>query len=221
MSTAHSPILLVGGAPRVPIDAVRYLTVPATGLTACRLHDMLAADGLKSELLLSVDAQPTREAMRYENRAELEYMLQKAIQSNPNRCIVLSAAINDYQVTGVNGIWRGVEQHYPVSAKVPSGGERLSIELEPASKVVDTLKGYGHAGPLVAFKYEAAETVISSAQSLLKRVGAQLVVANSLCGEIQALVRADTIEICESRTQLLEHLHTFLSDEGFIVGPCI
>ena len=57
---SSQPILLVGGAPRVPIDAVRHMTVHASGATALRLADLLS--DLKCELLLSVGCAYWRES---------------------------------------------------------------------------------------------------------------------------------------------------------------
>src|SRR5690606_10971383 len=55
-TSAMRPVLIVGGAPRVAIDAVRHLTVAATGATAVQLADLLQGDGVRADLLLSVDA---------------------------------------------------------------------------------------------------------------------------------------------------------------------
>src|SRR5690606_31301493 len=73
-------------------------------------------------------------------------------------------------------------------SKAPSRSDGLVIRLRPAAKLIDQLRSWGHRGPLVGFKYEAAATVVSAAQALRRRVGADLVVANSLDGAVQALV---------------------------------
>ena len=72
---AERPILLVGGAPRVPVDAIRHLTVAATGATALALAAQLREAGRQADLLLSLDAAPGAAAARYRDRDGLEEAL--------------------------------------------------------------------------------------------------------------------------------------------------
>ena len=60
------------------------------------------------------------------------------------------------------------------------------------------------AGPVVGFKYEAKDTVLAAAAALRQRVGAALVVANSLCGRVQALVDERGHERFPDRPALIE-----------------
>ena len=95
--------------------------------------------------------------------------------------------------------------------KLASGADEVVIRLAPASKVIDQLRRWGLAGPIVGFKYEAAHTVITSAQALQVRVGAALVVANSLCGTVQALVDDGAVARFPDRATLLANLTTRLA----------
>jgi phosphopantothenoylcysteine synthetase/decarboxylase len=155
-------ILLVGGAPRVMVDRVRFLSVAASGATAVALANAVRQAGCSAELLLSADAWQDAGAERYSDRAGLE------------------AGLDLHQ--------GGRATRVDPGAKIPSGGDELVIHLRPASKIIDQLRGWGLAGPIVGFKFEDQETVIASAEALRRRVGAELVVANSLCGSLQALV---------------------------------
>jgi phosphopantothenoylcysteine synthetase/decarboxylase len=182
------PLLIVGGAPRVAVDAVRYLSVQATGATAVQLADLVRADGLAAELLLGIDASPAAAAQRFTDRAQLEAGLRRWIDGHREGMVVMSAAVNDYQVAEVELRKDGDVRHFAAGAKVPSGGDELVIRLRPAGKVIDQLRAWGLRGPIVGFKYEGRATVLASAEALRRRVGAELVVANSLCGAVQALV---------------------------------
>lgn len=182
------PVLIVGGAPRVPVDAVRHLTVAATGATAVQLAALLQGDGVPVDLLLSVDAVPDDEAARYATRPDLDAAVRAWVADHPDGVIVLSAAINDFDQATVAVVADGREQILAEGAKAPSRGDGLVIRLRPAAKLIDQLTSWGHRGPLVGFKYEAADSVIASAQALRRRVDAALVVANSLDGSVQALV---------------------------------
>jgi hypothetical protein len=205
-------VLLVGGSPRVAIDAVRFLSVAASGATALRLHRDLRAAGHHADLLLSSDAREDTGAARFSDRAGLEAGLRSWIGAQPDGVVVLSAAVNDYQLLRLE-LQRGDEVSIiAAGAKVPSGGDELVIRLAPASKVIDQLRGWGLRGPLVGFKYEGRESVLASAQALLRRVDAALVVANSLCGTVQALVDATGVHPEASREALLRALAARLGD---------
>ncbi len=183
------PILLVGGAPRLAVDAVRYLSVRASGATALALRDGLVAAGRTVDLLLGVAAAPGALALRYDDRASLESALRQWIAAHSQGVVVLSAAINDYQVARVERVVDGVVEVHQPGDKVPSGADELVIRLRPADKVIDRLRSeFGLLGPLVAFKHQDAATVVVAAQALRERTGAAVVIANSLCGAVQALV---------------------------------
>lgn len=201
-------VLVVGGAPRVAVDAIRHLTVHATGATAVAIQAGLTAKGHRAvDLLLSVDAVPaSAPATRFLDRAALERELRAWIARHPAGTIVLSAAINDYTVAGVEGGAHGALAPVVVApgvGKIPSRLEEVIIRLRPASKVIDQLAGWGHRGSLVGFKYEPAATVLASAEQLRARVGAALVVANSIDGRVQALVDAQGVEDCGGDRQRL------------------
>ena len=181
-------ILLVGGAPRVMVDRVRFLSVAASGATAVALANAVRQAGCSAELLLSADALQDAGAERYSDRAGLEAGLRRWIAGHPEGVVVMSAAVNDYQLAEVDLHQGGRATRVDPGAKIPSGGDELVIHLRPASKIIDQLRGWGLAGPIVGFKFEDQETVIASAEALRRRVGAELVVANSLCGSLQALV---------------------------------
>lgn len=195
------PVLIVGGAPRLQVDAVRHMTVRATGTTALRLVALLI--GLPVDLLLSADAAPDACAMRYTSRADLDLAIKGWVQAHPEGVIVMSAAVNDYEVTGVERVIDGEAHPIPADTKIPSRASELVIRLGPAPKLIDQLAGWGHTGPLVAFKFEDAATVVASAERLRTRVGAALVVANSLDGSLQALVDEHGTSTYATRGDLL------------------
>jgi phosphopantothenoylcysteine synthetase/decarboxylase len=197
------PILLVGGAPQVDLDAVRYLSVHATGTTACRLANRLP----EAELLLSYNAKPGIAAKRYRRRAELDEQVQHWAQAHPGGLIVMSAAVNDYQLERIQVESDGTRIDIAASGKVPSGADRIHLQLQPAPKLVDQLRQeWGFHGHLVAFKYESVRSVIDSAKALLHRIDASLVVANSIDGSVQALVERDSIAWADNREVLVTEL---------------
>jgi phosphopantothenoylcysteine decarboxylase/phosphopantothenate--cysteine ligase len=201
---AMRPILIVGGAPRLAVDAIRYLSVRATGTTARGLAGRLRPRGLRVDLLL---ADPGGDAaMRFDDREGLEAAVRSWIDQHADGVVVLSAAINDYRIDRVEVRRGGATESVAPGAKIASGADELVIRLRPADKLIDRLRGWGLVGPLVAFKFEDAATVVGSAQALMQRTGAALVGANSLCGTVLALVRPEGVAPCVDRTQFLDRL---------------
>lgn len=202
--SARAAILLVAGSPRLQVDAVRHITVNATGGTAERVRARLASRGVEADILASVDACKDSETVwrRYYGRPELEEAIRAWLEREPNGVVMMSAAVNDYEIAQVERWQDGVHTVHGPDDKLPSRGDELVIRLEPASKVIDQLGAWGHRGPLIGFKYEAAETVVASAEALRRRTGAALVVANSIDTEVQALVDAHGVSHHRNRQAL-------------------
>jgi phosphopantothenoylcysteine synthetase/decarboxylase len=219
------PILIIGGAPRMAVDAVRYLSVHATGNTACRLAARIRSQcpAASVHLLLPehhgvVGSAHERGRMRYADRGDLDAVVAAWVATHSTGIVVCSAAINDYQVAGVESIDRpGSLQRWPVGSKVPSGAVEVRIVLHPAPKLVDQLTHWGHRGPLVVFKYEHADTVVAAAHRLRTRVGARLAVANSLCATVQCLIDDAGVQRYRDRAQLEAALADTLC--GWISAP--
>jgi phosphopantothenoylcysteine synthetase/decarboxylase len=200
------PILLVGGAPRIAVDAVRFISVAASGATAVQLKENLCRQGLVAELLLGIDASPTVAAQRYVDREQLESALKRWIALNPTGVVVMSAAVNDYSVARVVIDPDGTPTPLTLGGKLPSRAGAVTIRLEPATKLIDQLRNWGLTGPIVGFKYEDHATVMAAAESLRQRVGAAVVVANSLCGKLQALIDVNGAQCFAERVALVDHL---------------
>lgn len=200
-------ILLVGGAPRVPVDAVRWLTPQATGATAIELAAQLRGQSAAFDLLLALDVTVSEKAERYRDRQGLEQALGAWIARNPEGVVVMSAAVNDYKLGSVESSKDGRRRAYRLDEKVPSGCDEVLIRLVPDTKLIDQLRPrFGLRGPIVAFKYEDRASVVESARKLADRVGAAIVVANSLCGQVQAAIEGGRCVEFPQRTALLHHL---------------
>lgn len=209
----HRAILIVGGAPRVAVDAIRHLTVAATGTTALALRRALHDQGRESHLLLSLDAAPGAASERYGDRDSLELALSTWISHHPNGCLVMTAAVNDYRVALVERWEDGESRSLRPGEKLASGAEEIVIRLRPDNKIIDRLRPeFGLLGPIIGFKYEAATTVIASAEELRQRVGAACVVANSLCGTVQGIVDASGTESFQDRDLLIANLSRRIVD---------
>jgi len=175
-------VLLVGGAPRIPVDAVRFLSVAATGATAGRLQVLLRERGHPGpDLLLSQDAMPGLSAVRYGSRDELEKALRAWVEAHPEGVVVMSAAVNDYQLESVASEHGATRQVHDPREKIPSGADALLLRLVPAGKLIDQLRGWGLRGAIVGFKLQERATV---------QAAARVVLGNSIEGDFQALFDA-------------------------------
>jgi hypothetical protein len=201
------PILLVGGAPRIMVDAVRYLSVAASGRTALRLREILSHHGHgEVDMLLASSAQPELHALRFETRIQLEEQLRRWVGLHPEGVVVMSVAVNDYELQSTQVMTGGIATTSTPEHKIPSGADEVVLRLRPASKVIDQLRPWGLRGPIIAFKYQERASVIAAAQALQKRVGAAMVFANSLEGDFQALVEAHRVREAANRDDGLRML---------------
>src|SRR4051812_47871058 len=105
------PILLVGGAPRVPIDRIRFMTASASGKTAVALKKLLGEKGMQADLLLTIDSKPAQ-AQPYTTRDQLEDHLGAWITAHRDGVVVMSAAINDYQLNRAERLAGGKVESY-------------------------------------------------------------------------------------------------------------
>jgi len=200
-------VLLVGGAPRIAVDAVRFLTVSATGATALRLQTLLRERGHPGpDLLLSRDAMPHASAARYGSRDDLEQELRGWVQAQPEGIVVMSAAVNDYQLESVETSWGASRRRHAVGQKIPSGADALQLRLVPASKLIDQLRPWGLRGPIVGFKLQERSAVQAAARALRERTGAEVVLGNSIEGDFQALVDAQGEQSYATRAAVLAAL---------------
>lgn len=231
------PIWLVAGAPRVPVDAVRHLTVAATGATAVELARLLRQNSLNPALdvrcLCSQDAQPCLAAQRqqpglfsaleiYTTYDDLTARLRTAVQAEPQAAVVMTAAVNDYEVARIETADGRVlidrATAGSAQAKLPSGLADVRIHLKPTAKIIERIRREWAPGVyLVGFKNEPADTVVASARKLLERADCHLVVANSIGLEYNAIVRkSGAVEPYPARQTMLQALcRLMLNEDGW------
>ncbi|MGH7142513.1 MAG: phosphopantothenoylcysteine decarboxylase [Planctomycetota bacterium] len=226
------PIWITAGAPRVPVDGVRYLTAAATGATAAELAGILRArrdlalSGLNC--LCSQDALACHAAHRdhptlfdrfetFTTYAELAAQLQSALQADTRAAVIMSAAVNDYEVARVEAPAAGlsIDPAIHPGAKLPSGLTDVAIRLKPTAKIIERIRReWAPDAYLVGFKNEPADTVVAAARKLLERADCHLVVANSIGLDYNAIVRKNgALEPYPARRTMLDALARLLLHE--------
>ena len=139
-------VVIVSGSPRLPIDSIRFMQVAVSGRTGAVLADQLQAAAVDTLAVVANDAAaavrevlPASSVITWITRDDLDAALQLILQRFPEVTIVLTAAINDYDVDALT--WtdkQGKLQTTPAgpdAGKVPSGATDVQIRLQPAASL--------------------------------------------------------------------------------------
>ena len=168
---AGQRILVIGGGTAEPLDDVRVLGNRSSGRMAVALAEVAFARGADVALWLGSATVAPGNWIPLERFTTLQELADRVESLGAWDAILLPAALADF---------RPVRQ----SGKIASG-QRVSLELEPAPKLLPLLRR-AHSGKLVAFKL--ADAV--SDDELIKRADAPL--------EYADLVVANTTEAMEA-----------------------
>ncbi len=165
-------ILVTAGATWIKIDAVRILTSIFTGRTGLYLAKKFKSEGYKVRLLLNphcLGEVKDLEIVPFYYFADLKRKVLGELKRTSYDVIIHSAAVSDYQLKN------------PFKAKIPSGKERLILELFPTEKIIKLIRGLAPQAYLVQFKLEIDSTgLVHKAYASLQENKSDLVVANSL-----------------------------------------
>jgi phosphopantothenoylcysteine synthetase/decarboxylase len=158
----------------VPIDAVRVISNRATGKTGALLASRLAAKGHSVTLLAGPNVAPIKanrvKVIPFLFFEELECLLKKELRSRRYAVLIHAAAVADYRL---KKIFKG---------KFSSAKQGLLLRLVPTPKLINSVKKNDPAIRLVAFKYEPLASralLINEARRLIRKTGAEIVVANT------------------------------------------
>ena len=165
-SLAGERIIVTSGATTESIDPVRTLSNRASGRTGREVARACYIRGAEVVLVHDGPALPWATTEHVESAAE---MLDAVLEHAPSADAVISAAaISDYTVE-------------PEADKIRSGKERLTLELEPTPKLLDTVRAEYPDLPIVGFKAETSgddERIHAEATRIQTRVGLAFVVGN-------------------------------------------
>lgn len=167
-------VVVIGGASREPIDAVRSITNESSGETAIALATQAFYRGAEVELWLGaahVPIPPFLTVRRWKALSDLERMIggEPGLPTG-TAAVWVPAALSDFAPT-------------PVAGKIPSRGyPELTLTLRRTGKILPLLRASAPAPALlVGFKLlsgESAGRQGRAARELRKESGADFVVAN-------------------------------------------
>ncbi|MBX0285681.1 bifunctional phosphopantothenoylcysteine decarboxylase/phosphopantothenate--cysteine ligase CoaBC [Halomicroarcula sp. F28] len=166
-------VVVTAGATTEEIDPVRTLSNRASGRTGRAVARACHVLGADVTLVHDGTEVPYATVERVESAAEMTAAVGDI--ADDADALVSAAAISDYTVDAAD-------------EKIRSGQERLTIDLEPTPKLIDTVRADHPDLPIVGFKVESTggdEGLLARARDLIERVDLAFVVANdaSVMGE--------------------------------------
>ncbi len=170
--------LITAGPTWVPIDNVRVISNVSSGELGLLLADNAAKFGSDVDLFLGPVARPVElgkkvKVTRFTYFNELLNGVVGAVRRKKYDVILHCAAVSDYLADRVKG-------------KISSDNKELLLRLRRAPKIIDLIRKYNPDALLVMFKLEGAVTdavLLKRALEAMKKVGADLVVANRFVGK--------------------------------------
>ncbi|ADE05070.1 bifunctional phosphopantothenoylcysteine decarboxylase/phosphopantothenate--cysteine ligase CoaBC [Haloferax volcanii] len=181
---AGTSVVVTAGATTESIDPIRTLSNRASGRTGRAVARALAVRGADVTLVHDGDDAHYADVLAVESAAEMLDAVEAAVDADAD-ALVSAAAISDFTVEAAD-------------QKIRSG-EARTLDLEPAPKLIDTVRESHPDLPIVGFKAETTgddEAMAGEARRIMDRVGLAFVVANdaSVMGDSETralVVRAD------------------------------
>jgi len=178
-------VVVTAGATTEAVDPVRTLSNRASGRTGRAVAR--ACYVLGAEVTLVQDGEPVPYASVEQVESAAEMTAAVADVAGEADALVSAAAISDYTVEAAD-------------EKIRSGQERLTLDLVPTPKLIDTVRADHPDLPIVGFKVESAggdEELLSRARDLIERVELAFVVANDASVMGAAGTRALLVEAAD------------------------
>jgi len=163
---AGERVIVTSGATTESIDPIRTLSNRASGQTGREVARACYARGAEVVIVHDGPAYPWATVEQVESSQEML----KAVRAHADDAdaLISAAAISDYTVE-------------TAAEKIRSGQERLTIELEPTPKLIDTVREAHPDLPIIGFKAESSgdeDDLVTQARSIQERAGLAFVVGN-------------------------------------------
>jgi len=175
MNFKNKKILITAGPTWIAVDAVRVISNFATGETGILLAEKFNKSGAKVTLILgpvgNCSLNKRIKLERFCFYQELKSGLQRELKKHRYDAVIHTAAVSDYQMLRT------------FRHKIRSGIKKLSLELGPTPKIINSIKKIAPYSLAVGFKFEpgaSREKIIRESKGLLRRAGLDLVVANTI-----------------------------------------
>jgi len=211
-------LLITLGPSFEPLDGARRLTNMSTGRLGTELANAFLGAGwhvhcLRGEGSSYLGPLHARDVEPFTTNDDLAGRLERLSQAEPFDAVFHAAALCDYRIARVIG-HDGQEISSP---KIATRDGRLTLELEPATKVLPKLRSWFSNARLVGWKYELAGTRSEAFEKAWRQVRENRTDACVLNGAAYgpgfALCReSGTVSACEDSDQLAKRLLAWLGN---------
>jgi len=168
----NKKILIIGGPSAESVDDIRILTNRSSGKTVISLAKNAFFRGAEVTLWYGRGKEKPPNYIKTVNFESIKDIMQllKTNDIKNFHAIIICAALSDYLPKKYRG-------------KIPSGQEKLVIELSPAPKIISLLRNKAKKAIIVGFKVEDSKTKLKEkAKNLLKNNKLDFVIANTISG---------------------------------------
>ena len=163
-------ILIIGGATSVPIDDIRILTNRSSGKTAVNLAKNAFFRGADVTLWYGLGKEPVPAYIQTINFETFDDLVKLVNKIEKYDVVIVCAAVSDYILDKKTG-------------KIPSGKDKLILELKPTPKLVSMLRKNTPKSKIVGFKVEENKNKLQEKSfDLLKKNNLDFVVGNATSG---------------------------------------
>lgn len=165
-------VLLVAGPTVEYIDPIRIITNQSSGKTGVLLANEFVSAGTKVTFVYGPGPEPPPKGVKLvtvKTSGEMQEAVRKEMR-NKFDIVILAAAISDYTIK-------------PSKTKIKSDLDRIILKLTKVPKIINEIKKLQKDVFLVGFKAEANLSkgeLIKSAHKLIRKSGADLIVANDV-----------------------------------------
>ena len=177
-------ILITSGGTKENIDGVRYLSNLSTGKTGAAIaeyfshnfHEVTFVHAENSALPKTVD-----KFIPFFSFNDLNKNLKSLLSNKDFDAVIHLAAVGDYSVESIEV--NGEKNKLPLTQKLDSSGDKLTIELKRNEKIITHLKGYSKNKKLVLVGFKLTNTQnkndrIAAVEKLFKDANCNVVVLN-------------------------------------------
>jgi phosphopantothenoylcysteine synthetase/decarboxylase len=217
-------LLITFGPSYEPLDGARRLTNMSTGRLGTELANAFWAAGwhvhcLRGEGSSFLGPLHVRDLETFTTNDDLAGRLERLSRVEPFDVVLHAAALCDYRVSRVFG----ADGQEIISPKIASRDGRLTLELEPATKLLPKLRSWFATARLVGWKYELAGTQSEALEKAWRQMRENRTDACVLNGAAYgpgfAVCReGGTVSACRDSAELAECLLEWLA--GRHVSAC-
>ncbi len=209
-------LLITFGPSYEPLDGARRLTNMSTGRLGTELANAFWAAGwhvhcLRGEGSSFLGPLHVRDLETFTTNDDLAGRLERLSRAEPFDVVLHAAALCDYRVSRVFG----ADGQEIMSPKIATRNGRLTLELEPAAKLLPKLRSWFSTARLVGWKYELAGTQLEALEMAWRQVRQNRIDACVLNGAAYgpgfAVCReGGTVSACRDSVELAEWLLEWL-----------